>query len=257
MNAKPIIAWDNALLKSGVTLAASTEALGYPAANLGDWRPYLAWKGAGAAEQWLKVDAGAGNTLAVSCLGLSGHDLKTQGVSNLALKYSDNGTDWADCLAPFNPADDKTLLKTFPVQARRYFKLVIPAGYASPPRIGVWLLGGYLQMPVYPELGFDPDGRVKESETQQSRGGHYLGAVERYTRLQLRVGFRHLSPTWGESEWKPFYTAHGLRPFFWAWEIENHADEVYLVRLARPELALPYEAGSWRSLDLALEGIAE
>jgi hypothetical protein len=255
MNAKPIIAWKNQVLKAA--LSVSTEASGFPPENLQDWRPYLAWKGTGSDEQWLKLDAGAGATITAACLGLSGHDLKSQGVTNLALKYSDNDVDWFDCLTPWTPATDKGILKTFPAQTHRYFKLVIPTGYTAPPRLGVWFLGEYLPFPVYPELGFDPDGQAKESEAQLSRGGNLLGVVERFTRREIRVAFRHLSPAWCETAWKPFFAEHGLRPFFWAWDLQNHSEQVYLLRLLKPELAMPYEAGSWRSLDLTLEGLAE
>ena len=254
-NAKPLIAWNNQVLEA--TLTASTEALGFPRQNLQDWRPYLAWKGTGTAEQWLKLDAGVGATVTAACLGLAGHDLASQDISGLALKYSDDDLSWSDCLSPFAPACDRTILKTFPSQTHRYFKLVIPSGYASPPRLGIWFLGGQFQVPVYPELGFDPDGQVKETEAQLSRGGNLLGVIERFTRLEFKVGFRHLAPDWCENTWKPFFAAHALQPFFWAWDLTNHPEQVYLVRLSRPELNLPYQAGSWRSLDLALEGLAE
>lgn len=254
MNAKPIIAWQNRVLSADLTV--SSEAAGFPKENLPDWRPYLAWKGVGLDEQWLQLDAGPGRTLTADCVGISGHDFQSQNAS-LELAASENGSDWEVIVPAFVPSDNRSWLKTFAAVSRRWWRLRIPVGYSSPPRLGIWFLGEHLSFPVYPELGFDPDGQVKESEVQQSRGGNLLGVVERFSRREVRVNFRHLSPAWCEAVWKPFFAAHGLKPFFWAWDLQNHRDQVYLMRLLKPQLAMPYEGGTWRALELTLEGLLE
>jgi len=234
INAKPIIAWDNLLMASGVTLSVTTEALGFSKENLQDWRNYLAWKGTGTSEQTITLDAGSGDTIKASCLGLSGHDLFTQGVTNLALKYSD-GFGWTDCFTPFTPASDKTLLKTFAEQEHRYFKLVIPTGYTAAPSIGVLFIGSYLQFPAWPAGKIDPDHYKPETLGSISRLGHYLGGVSNFAERKFALNFDDLAGSWVAANWDPFFEAHALEPFLLAVEIEVHPEWTFYVFLDDPE----------------------
>ncbi len=253
-NAKPVIAYENNIAEG--TLSASTEATGYPKESLGDWRTYTRWKGTGSAEQWIQIDAGDGKTFSVNCLGLSGHDLSTQGVQNLVLKYSDDAQSWSNCLDPFNPQSDKTVFKTFTERNKRYFRLVIPAGYTAPPQIGVLFVGSYFSFPVYAEPGFDPDSQEKIFEGQWSGEGHLLGEVEKYTRREIHARFQRLQNTFIVNIFLPFWNSHVPSPFYYAWDINNHPDDVYLVSITRGRLSMPYTANT-RSLDLEMAGVRE
>ncbi|GEM_PF-1024707 len=209
-----------------------------------------------AASEWLKIDAGEGETLTVSCLGISGHDLYTQGAENIVLQFSDDDSGWTNCLSPFTPSDDSTIFKTFAITTHRYFRLLIPSCYTASPQIGVLFIGSYFSFPVYPDPGFDPDGQEKEFKGQWSREGHLLGMISKYTRREISVRFQRLTPDFLANTFIPFWQNHVPSPFFWAWDTTNHPEEVYLVALARGRLSMPYTANT-RSLDLNLVGVKE
>jgi hypothetical protein len=208
------------------------------------------------ASEWLKIDAGDGNTFTVKCLAISGHDLYTQNAENIALQWSDDDSSWMNCHAPFTPSNDNTIFKTFTESAHRYFRLLIPSCYTAPPQIGVLFIGSYFSFPTYPEPGFDPDGQEKEFEGQWSREGHLLGMISKYTRREIFVRLQRLNPDFLANTFIPFWQNHVPSPFFWAWDTTNHPGEVYLVALAKGRLSMPYTANT-RSLELNLVGVKE
>ena len=55
----------------------------------------------------------------------------------------------------------------------------------------------------------------------------------------------------GIAQYRPFFAAHGWKPFFFGWDLAGHPDEVRFARLSNPRLSAPYE-GPWRSLALDL-----
>jgi hypothetical protein len=206
--------------------------------------------------QWLRIDAGAGNTFAVNSLAISGHDLYTQGTKDIVLQWSDDDSEWTNCHTPFTPSDDKTILESFTEVNHRYFRLLLPPGYASPPQIGVLFMGSYFSFPVYADSGFDPDCQEKEFQAQWSQEGHLLGVVGKYTRRDIPARFRRLPASFISDIFLPFWQEHVPSPFFWAWDITNHPEEVYLVTMAKGKLSMPYAANT-RSLELEMVGLKE
>lgn len=257
MNSKPIIAWDNLVAGDDVVLTALTTESGYRVEYLDDWRGYYRWKGTGTSTGWVKVDAGNGNTIRPTCLGLAFHDLFTQGAANLTLEWSDNDSSWTEAVAAFTPASDEPLLKFFTTAAaHRYWRLNIPSGYTAAPYLGVLFLGTYLTLPRYFQDGFDPDSEKVEDQEFVSREGNLLGVVEYYRPFEMRCEMRRLTDSWCTGTWKPFLRAHGHNPFFFIYDKTNHPLDVRLARLEDPSISMPFE-GNWRKVELTLVGAIE
>lgn len=210
-----------------------------------------------AAYEWIKLDAGEGGTVTASCLGISGHDLKTSGAITVTFKYSDDGITWTNVMDPISIADDKTIFKTFGELSKRFFMLRIDAGYEETPSIGVLFVGGYFQFPSWCSGSFDPDEQEKMFEAGYSRDGRLLGMTEDYVKRSISISFELLSFSFVDDYWKPFWNNHVPRPFFFGWDVTNHADEVYLVAFDKAALKIPYGANSRSIKGLRLIGLGE
>jgi hypothetical protein len=258
MNAYPVICWNNLLAASpGPDLTHSADASGYPFANLSDWRDYTCWKSSDSGTLYVKLDANPlpNHTATVDSLAIAGHNLGSENVAGLALQYSDDDSAYHDCFTPAAPPGDGVFFRQFDVQTHRYFKLVIPT-YDHPPRIGVLFIGAAMEIPAYPESGFDPDGQEAEQSAEISKTGRLLGIAARFRRRELKAAFSRLPASFITESWVPFFAAHGAKPFFFAWDPEGRPEETYLVRLKEPKLEAPYER-AWRSLSLTLAGMAD
>ncbi len=137
----------HANLIDAYTLLASSEAPNLPAANLRDPRLSLPWRSMSDTDEWIKIDAGAGETLDPNCAALAGHNLS----SGATIKVQGNATDaWG------GPTVDETIvwragamMHFFAGSALRFWRFHFadaanPDGYIQ---IGRLSLGTYLQMP--------------------------------------------------------------------------------------------------------------
>ncbi len=61
---------------------------------------------------------------------------------------------------------------------------------------------------------------------QVSDGGQFLGKQLVRKGFATQVSFRHLTYEWYESEFQNFVVAVKTRPYFWAWNLLEHPDEV-------------------------------
>lgn len=138
MNPLRIAYGDQAKLQ---TVTDSTEAAGYPGTNA--VHPHLSrtWRTTSAAAQWIKFDAGVGNTIAFDTACIIGHNFTSAAIVKVQ-------TDDADAWAPPGGMDkngDPTQAIIFvdlapSPTARRYARIYIddasnPAGYLSVGRV--------------------------------------------------------------------------------------------------------------------------
>ena len=259
MKTRPLILWDNLIGgEPGPVITHSDDAEGHPFANLHDWRDYTSWRSSESGDLFIKLDASSlpGQAVSVDSLAIAGHNLAGAGVENLVLAGSDDDLAYTPCFEPVTPDDDRVLFRHFPALTRRYFKLTIPEGYAEPPELGVCFIGRALELPAYPEPGFDPDGQEIECAVEVSRLGRLLGSAERFRRRELRASFSRLPSSFISGEWLEFWKRHGLLPFFFAWDPDERPGETYLVRLASHRFSSPFER-AFRSLTLELTGLVE
>jgi hypothetical protein len=261
-DAKPIIAYNNLLANPLVTLTASDESLG-SVENIRDWRTYTRWGGVGTFPGATTLLIDCGSTQIVSCFGIVGHNLFSKGFTSVGVQGSPDGMSWTlltwGSLGTFEmtPTSDGAIFRKF-VQSYqfRYFMLSFSApGPARDFEIAIVYLGDCVQFPEYILPGFDPDGRKIITESSVSQQGNLLGIVRKYANRDIIADFGELENDWVETNLFPF-EATWPQPFIWAWDVTNHADEVYLVRSAKPDILHP-TVDNLRNVQLEMIGVKD
>jgi len=254
-NAKPKILYGSIL--EAATLAATDTAAGYDVNNIIDFRPYTLHKFNASGTKYITADYESAVT--VDALGIVGHNLGTA-EATVSVEYSSDNfsADVNEALAGFQPANDRALLKEFTPAEAQYWRIKIVTA-ATAAQIGVALLGEVLTFERWLSSGFDPDALKIVASSETSKTGNMLGATLSYVTRNIAMSFQNITPGWISDTFKAAWDAHLelLKPFLLAWEITNHADEVYFVRI--PEnfaLKMPYNPVR-RSLTLTMTGVKE
>jgi hypothetical protein len=256
LNALPRIIYQNR--GDGAIVTASTEAAGYDADNLKDWRQDLAWKGTGTAEQWLKYDAGS--PISAQALVIFGHDLFTQSAANLVLEGSDNDSVYTPVITAFTPSDDGLIVKYFSQISYRYWKLTIPTGYTAAPTIQCLFIGNYLELETFIHSGFDPNKYSIRTTAPISRGGKLLGMSKEMAVREFSITIGPLTDAWVRGAFATFWNAHintdNPKPFYFAWDATNAAGDCFYCWLPAPDHNVPYNK-TFRSMTLTMNGVVE
>jgi hypothetical protein len=253
-NAKPLILFDN------ISTDAQLTAPGNDVGNLLDYRTYTFWTGPPVGkkakkprEQILEIDCSISRT--ADTLAIIGHNLASSG-AQMSLR-SKQQKKWVEHLMPFTPVTDKAFLKTFPSAQSAQWNLRITPG-EEPPRIAVLMLGSRLTFERYPQP-FDPFPEELHAESAVSVKGHLLASALQNITSKINVEWKYLSDAWVSNEFQQAWDHHLslLKPFFWAWDIEGHPDEVYYVRMPHDfHLSKPFDPLR-RSLSLTFETLKE
>lgn len=253
-NAKPLILYDNICADAIIT------APGEGMDNLCDYRTYTFWRGVSpekkgkkTSEQILEIDGGTSRT--ADTLAIIGHNLASSG-AQISLRHQ-QVKKWVETLPPFSPATDRAFLKIFPpAQSARWDLRIIPG--EEPPRIAVLMLGSRLTFERYPQP-FDPFPEELHAESAVSVKGHLLASTLQNITSKIQVEWKYLSDRWIREVFQPAWDNHLslLKPFFWAWDIEGHPDEVYYVRIPHDfHLSKPFDPLR-RSLSLTFATLKE
>lgn len=257
LNAKSIILYDNRF-DDGLPAATDT-ASGYDVLNIRDWRTYTFWRAASFGTKYITVDCGTAKS--ADALGLISHNLGAA-AATVSVESSATGA-WAgeqvERLAGFVPSNDLAIFKAFTSASARYWRIkIVTASVAA--QIAIVILGARLTMEKYVQGEFAPDPEKIEGESTRSRGaGHLLGSVVRHHSRNIKASFRNITPSWFSATFKPAWDAHIslFKPFFWIWDMTNHADQIYLVKAPDGfELSAAYDP-TRRSLSLEFEGVKE
>ena len=257
LNAKSILLFDNRC--TDASFVATSEASGFPIENAIDLRIYKFWKATSTATQYLTIDCEA--VKSADTLGIMGHNLFT--ADSLISVWSSSNGSWAgeqiERLAGFTPGDDTAVLKTFASASARYWRVKIDSN-AVAPYIAVIMLGERLTMEKYiAGDSFDPAPERSVMQSNINAVGNHLGTIIERVELRISVEFRNLTDSWVVSTFRPAWDDYiSLRkPCFWVWDITNHPDEVYLVRIADNfRLSMPYTP-TRRSLSLQFRALKE
>lgn len=192
----------------------------------------------------------------VTFWGVSGHDIYTQGAS-IRLDASVGGVGYDTVESAITPTDDKTFGKIVTSGVYKYYKVVIPTGYTSPPYLGVVYLGGYFQFPNWHSGDFDPYRREIRSASNTSRTGQLLGTTVSYQERRVSLNFDSLTSTWVDANLPDFWEGILGGTCFFAWDITNHEDDVwYLEPAPNQDYSAPY-SGNSRSFSIELRGPVE
>jgi hypothetical protein len=236
-------------LADGV-LTASGTAAGYDVSFLTDFRPYTWWKPDALPATADMIGAAAGSA---DYALIYGHDLGTQGAT-VEIRGSDDGFAADDNLiASVSPGNDDPILLQFNTATYDDWRLRITG--PSVPAIAIAAIGMKLTFTRRLQKGFDPIGRKVSGQTTRSVKGQPLGAVYDYEEWSESVHFRNLTMTWVRGTWKSAFDSHLKNlPFVFAWDPDDHADEIYLVQ-PLTSYKTPHQGGEFADLQFQLSGV--
>lgn len=237
------------MARTGYTLTATSSETGYPPSNLADWREYLTWRAGSGASQDIKLDCGAAQP--ATSMVIYGHNLYTAGKTKATLYGSNDNLNWTKIIEHSINSND-VIAKFFNQATWRYYKLNIDASLNSA-EIALLFIGAFMEFPVWPGSGFDPNQKETVTEGAKSEQGYLLGTVTKFCRRKITLNFSYLTDSFIRNTFWTFWNTHIPKPFLFAWDKDNHPLETYLVEAADPKLESPYQP-IYRSLKMELVG---
>jgi len=178
---KSTVAWQS----DSVTVAASSEAAGYPAINVTDPTTWSSWLGTGTSENWIRYDFGA--AVAIDACGIGSHVMGRAGVALASVQRSDDGVVWVT-VASHVPQSDDDVMFIFQSATARYWRVLL-AGPAA--NIGVLVLSSRLIFPHTPVDSYKPlhHARTYSKEFTDSIKNAALGNRVMATGAETEVDF--------------------------------------------------------------------
>lgn len=193
------------------TVAASTSAAGFAAANAATVRTDSFWRPTALAATW-RLDAGSAQS--VSYCGIAAHDLGSKGCTILVQSSTDDAA-WTT-RATITPTDDSAILALFATVSARYWRLSI-SGSGGNPTLGVIQFGAVTEFPrpstFAPSMSFERT-RTAAYSANITEGGQWVGRTRVRTMLTPKMTVDHLSETWIAAEWDPLALSAETAPFF-------------------------------------------
>lgn len=223
----PFILWDNLMARPASVLSASGTAAGSSPASVVAENTHQAWVAASVSD-YLTCDFGSAQSFDTLCL--AGHNFAAGGAS-LRLAWSATGLagSWTEALPTVIATDAGALaiLLGAPVSAR-YVKIdpTIAPLPSLPPVIAYASVGLRVELPAWVQPDYVParDAVAIEGEAFQSRGGQYLGAIERRRGGRLSVKLSPVAGTVGLAGFRAHHDAR--RPFFFAGSPQHMPDDL-------------------------------
>jgi len=205
-----IIFWDNELDK--YDLIVSSEQGNFPAENLQNIHLVNSWRSNSLADQYIKIDAGAGNTITPTCVAIAAHNL----TSGATIKFQANAADvWV------GPSIDETITYSADIMSKIFSNLTgyqycrfyfddpgNPDGYIE---IGRLSFGSYLQMPPVAKE-FDIPKKTTSNRSISITGQSYGDKGYKYRSPGFSFPFISnsekvaIDEMWNEADWiKPVF----------------------------------------------------
>lgn len=221
----------NLLVHEDVTVTHSVDDSSFPFSNLLDPRAPLQWKSSAAGDLFIKFDLTGypGGDETVTVWGIVRHDLYTQGAT-IKLQYSTDDISYFD-IDSVTPISNRLFLRKVDSGGdKAYYKILIPSGYTSQPKIGHLVVGQFLLIPRFPEDGFDPYKRVEVDRYFSPKSGEITRRSVVYRDLKLTPVFPFLQEAFINS-WKNWFDEWGLKPFWFLWDPGDHPNDAVYVEL--------------------------
>lgn len=244
----PKLLYDNRFADAAIV--GTTPATGFALANVADWRAYTWYKPASLPAEF-HVDCGSAK--ATDYGAVYGHNLGSKGCTVYFFGSNNAGFSPNTLLGSLAPTDDDPFVITWASQSFRYYQCQIQGGTA--PSLAVVSMGAAFAMPRPLSRGFDPLGRTVQGVVNRSEKGHPLGRAVEFEEWAAQLDFSLLSPTWIRNTWLPAWRNHLRgRPFLFAWDPGDHADEVRLVTAG--DSFRSATSGAYCSLSFSISGLA-
>lgn len=219
----PVIGWDNLVTISNVE--ADGEASGFPATNLANPSTILGWRGANTSTQYLTVETGRASP--IDYLAIARHNFGT-GLVTVSIEglSPDDGATWEELVEEvILPSDAPVLFRFEPTILAEIRVKLQPASVV--PQAAVLYVGKLLVMQrgvqVHTPITM---GRRRQVETGRSQSGDFLGRIITTASLATTADIQYLTPEWYRANMDAFADASAGVPFFFAWDPEDHPDEV-------------------------------
>ena len=149
--------YDNEIDTVAYTLTANSENANYPLINIRDYQLTKKYWATGDTSEWVKIDAGAGNTITATFAAIAGHNISAGATT---IKIQGNATDvWTSPTVNESFTHSTGLMwKAFSSQALRYWRYLIedasnPDGVIKIGRLG---LGVYFDLTNWAQADFEP-----------------------------------------------------------------------------------------------------
>jgi len=231
-------------------LEFSSEASGFPAANVQHIHLSRRWRTTGVASEYYTIDAGAGNTITADCAAIAAHNL-TSGAMIKVMAHTSNDWGAPDLSVTFTWSAG-IMMAFFAPTAKRFWRFDFadaanPDGYLEIGRLG---FGEYLQMPP-----IEPDAELPimtTSEQLTSLSGQVYGD-RRLTLLVPAFALPIVSEAQRQAIKEMFAEVHNLTPLFLVvWEDSLDVEPPLYCRINQEQLEFrkAEEAGVMWSLDL-------
>lgn len=204
------IGYDNALFSA--SWSASSQETDFPPEALGNAMTVRRWK---ATSSTSSVSANF-SPQQINYVGIAAHNLRGASVT---LEVG------GESVATFSPTGDQAIMVLFESRSASSIELSISGVTAE---IGVLYAGNVLVMerPFY--SGHTPVrlARTTVTRPRQSESGEYLSMTRRRRGFETSASWRHLPDDWYRENFDPFVEHATTLPFFFAWNPEEHPDDV-------------------------------
>lgn len=249
----PTILFNNLFLSG--TLAASSEATGYPKENAVSENTNKSWKPS-SLPATLSVDLGSSR--AVDSFALVAHNCGTN-ANTVELQSSPDNSTWTT-RCTVTPTDDTTILGLFNSVSARYWRIRISNGTA--PNIGVAMIGVRFTFPAGVRAPYTPIwlSQTYELLVGETLGGQFLGNRIIRKGAGTAINLVAVERTFAENNLLPFREHYNLgKAFVWAAGPSIFTKDVgYVWRTSNSVMAPTFdENGSWMSVSMEVSAYGE
>lgn len=202
------------------TIAASTEASGYPATAADNELTYSYWKPTALPANWsITLDTAE----EVNYFGIAAHTLGSTSTS-VAAQYYDGST-WIT-IDEVLAGDDKPIMFIFDTVFSNQFRILIDGSII--PRVGVIYIGKLLEMQRAIYGGHSPLALSRKTvmRPNSSERGQWLGRTIIRSGSSTSFDWSNLTAGWYRKYFDPFVEHARTKPFFIAWRPADYPNEV-------------------------------
>lgn len=255
----PIIGYDQ--LVTSMNIAATTEDIDFPVANLANPATHLRWKsGAGSPSSDEYITVTLDTVESIDYVGIAVHNFGTSQapVSIEGTLEAPGGSPdpWFEIIAPHLLSDDGPVIFRFNAQFLFAVRLRIQPSLSTP-YLAVIYVGRLLTLQRRIYVGHTPIkfGRKLSIANHRSIDGNFLGRIILSEKTGTTVDLKNLTPSWYRSYMEPFFLTAEHIPFFFAWRPGTYPTEVGYVWLTDDPVPVNQMSNGMMQVSFDVEGV--